>query len=176
MTSVRGTRSAFEVRLRTLEPARTAHAAMVAGLAARLDVADLLPLEELHQLRHGLVNAETLLARMHRRNIRAAQPVSRVAAGVRRRAFVVRRARGRRSVSMRVVVVLVVLRCAFGRARRVMCDVRFDLGESLPDLRESGAKRGEFIADVCGRVSPFGRRGTFPHVVLCQTSCDTLGQ
>src|SRR5437764_629322 len=66
-------RSAF---LSRSESARTAQAAVVAGLPARLDVAGLLALEELDEFRDGLADAcELLLTRMHgRRNIRAAQP------------------------------------------------------------------------------------------------------
>src|SRR5215210_1738030 len=91
------------------EPTRTTHAAMVTGLAARLDVAHLLALEELDQLRDGLVYAETLLARMHRRNIRAAQPVRRVAVRLRGRAIMLRRACVRRRCLLARVVSVFVL-------------------------------------------------------------------
>src|SRR3712207_5620829 len=60
----------------TSEPARAAHAAVVAGLAAGLDRAGLLALEELDQLRHGLAYPrELLLARVRSRgHVRPAQP------------------------------------------------------------------------------------------------------
>ena len=106
---------------------------MVAGLTARLDVTHLLALEELDQLGDCLVNAETLLARMHRRNIRPAQPLFRVAISWRVRAIILRRASFRRRWLI-VRVALALLVGAFGRVRRVMCDVRFDLRESLADL------------------------------------------
>src|SRR4028118_2368988 len=100
--------------LGTSEPARTAHAAMVAGLAARLDVAHLLALEEFDQLRDGLVNAETLLARMHRRDVCAAQPVLRIAGSLRRSVLSLRRTNFRRLLLLRARV-----GGASGRARRV---------------------------------------------------------
>src|SRR3954468_13366356 len=57
------------------KPARAAHSAVVAGLAAWLQLALLLFLEEVNQLRNGcLFHAESLFARMRRRNIHAAQP------------------------------------------------------------------------------------------------------
>ncbi|MDQ1589690.1 MAG: hypothetical protein QOG71_317 [Pyrinomonadaceae bacterium] len=128
---------------------------MVAGLAARFDVAHLLALEKFDQLRDGLVNPETFLARMHGRDIRAAQPVRGVGVRVRRGVLVLRRMSLRWPLWLMWLLMLVRLLfarvvAAGGRALRrvVLSDVGFDLRESLTDLGDRGTQCGQFVSDA----------------------------
>src|SRR5438270_9771904 len=125
---------------------------MIARLAARLDVANLLALEIINQLFDRLADAETLLTRMlDDRNVRARRPV-------------------RRGCACCLVGCAALLRrcvrCMFVRMR----DVRFDVCEALLHLAERGAQGGQFLTDIS--IGVVGRALRF----ACEAGRDALSQ
>src|SRR4051794_6169311 len=115
-----------------LETARAAHGAVVARLAARLDRANFLFLEEVHQLRHRIVNAETFLTWVRRRDVSAAQESLRLA----RFALMRRRAGNDRARRL--------MRARATAARHA----RLDLREPLLHLAQVRAQLRQFVAFV----------------------------